>query len=114
MNPEQSIVEFDLKDILPLGLGLVLAGIAIAYGIQVTGDIRDDTCTTDGGFSNGERCWTDTNYNVSTESAQFNATRDTVTGVAKFPEKFTLIATVVVAAIILGIVLRYLAGFTSR
>jgi hypothetical protein len=41
-------------------------------------------------------------------SPQYNATVSSVEGVAKLPEKMPLIATVVVAAIILGILVRYL------
>lgn len=95
---------------LPLGLTIVVAGIALAYGLQVMGDVRDDTCATDGGFANGGACWTDGNFNVSFgTTSHFNATEDAITGVAKLPEKLPLIATVIVAAIILGIVVRYLA-----
>jgi len=38
----------------------------------------------------------------------FNASGDAIKGIAKFPEKMPLIATVVVAAIIIGILVRYL------
>jgi len=41
-------------------------------------------------------------------TAARNATEDAITGVAKLPEKMGLIATVIVAAIIIGILVRYL------
>jgi hypothetical protein len=46
-----------------------------------------------------------------TGSAQLNATKDAVTGVGKFPSKLPLIATVVVAVIIIGILVKY---FTTK
>ena len=113
---QENIVEFDVQDILPIGLTLAVTGIALAYGLEVTGDIRDDTCSTDGGFAVGGRCQVDAT-NVSQgyiETTQFNATTNTITGVGKFPAKFGLIATVIVAAIVLGVVVRYLGGFAAR
>jgi len=84
----KKIVHFNVGDILPLGLTLVVVGIALSYGLQVMGDVQDD---------------------MTANSAEFNATANAITGVAKLPEKLPLIATVIVAAIVLGIVVRYLA-----
>ena len=90
---EENVVEFDVRDILPLGLTLAVSGIAIAYSLQVMGDVEAD---------------------MDSGSAEANATNDAITGVAKLPAKFGLIATVIVAAIVLGVVVRYLGGFAAR
>ena len=84
---EKNIARFDIQDILPIALTFVVSGIGIAYGLNVMGDVKDD---------------------MTANSAEANATADAIDGVAKLPEKFPLIINVVVAAIIIGILIRYL------
>ena len=86
---EEFKAKFQLSDILAIGLTLVIAGIGLSYGIEVMGDIRDDQ---------------------TANSLERNATEDAMSGVAKLPEKMPLIATVAVAAIIIGVLIRYLAA----
>ena len=83
----KSEVKFDIRDMLPIGLTFVVLGIGLAYGLNVMGDVRGD---------------------MTTGSAEYNATSNAILGVSKIPEKMPLIATVVVAAIIIGILVRYL------
>jgi hypothetical protein len=80
-------VEFDVADILPIGLTFIVLGIGLAYGLSVMGSVRTG---------------------MTTNSAEYNATTQAITGVAVFPSKLSLIATVIVAAIIIGILVRYL------
>lgn len=84
---EQKEARFDVGDILPLALTITVAGIGMAYGLSVLGDVQAD---------------------MTANSAEYNATGDTITAVAKFPKKLGLIVTVVVAAILIGILVRYL------
>ena len=84
---ERKVCKFDIKDMLPIGLTLVVLGIGVSYGLNVMGDVKDD-------FTSG--------------TAEYNATEDAIDGVAKLPEKLPLIATVIVAVIIIGILVRYL------
>ena len=84
---EKKICQFNLSDLLPIGLTFVVLGIGLAYGLNVMGDVQTD---------------------MTTGSAEYNATGYAITGVGKIPEKLPLIATVVVAAIIIGILVRYL------
>lgn len=79
--------KFEIGQLLPIGLTLVVLGIGLAYGLQVMGDVRDD-------MTNG--------------TYEANATDDALEGVAKLPEKLPTIVTVVVAAVIIGILVRYL------
>lgn len=78
---------FQVGDILPLALVIVVAGIGIAFGLQVLGDVKSD---------------------MTASSAEANATGDTITAVAKFSSKLGIIVTVIVAAILIGILVRYL------
>lgn len=80
--------EFSIQDMLPIGVTLVVVGLVLAFGLQITGDIQDD---------------------MTPSSAEYNATGDTIEGVAKLSEKLPLIATVVVAVIIIGILVTYFA-----
>lgn len=50
----------------------------------------------------------DVKSDMEVNSAEYNATGSAIQGVAKLPEKFPLIVTVVVAAILIGILTRYL------
>lgn len=79
--------EFQIQDMLPIALTLVVVGIGTAYGLDVLSDINDD-------FTAG--------------TLEANATDDAMEGVAKLPSKLPIIASVVVAAIIIGILVRYL------
>ena len=76
----------DIGDLLPLGITLVVVGIALAFGLQVLGDIKSD---------------------MTTNSYEANATGDAITGLTKFTDKLPLIATVVVAVVIIGLVVRF-------
>lgn len=85
---EKEYVEFNLRDILPVAMIIVVTGIVIAYGLQVLSDVRSD---------------------MTASTAEYNATSQTLTAVAKFPTKLGLVVTVVLAAIVIGILVRYLA-----
>ena len=90
---------FDIKDLLPIGMTLVVLGIGLAYGLNVMGDVQSD-------FVTGA---TGCNSTVTTScGAEYNATGDAVTAVAKIPEKLGLIVTVIIAAVIIGILLKLL------
>ena len=79
--------KFDLKDLLPVALTFVVTGIGIAFGLSVMADVQGD-------FTAG--------------STEANATGDAIDAVATISSKLGLIATVVVAAILIGILVRYL------
>ena len=100
----RQISEFEINDLLPIALTFVVVGIGVAYGLQVLGDLKTDfvgqqavtaTCNTSSGVYTG--C-----------GVEYNATQAAVVGVGKIPNKLPLIATVVVAAVIIGILVRYL------
>jgi hypothetical protein len=84
---EKTEVKFEIQDILPIALVLVVTGIGVAYGLNVMGDVKTD---------------------MTANSFEANATQDAIEGVAKLPEKMPLIVNVIVAAIIIGLLIRYL------
>ena len=71
----------------PYNVKASVLGIGVAYGLNVMADVQAD---------------------FTANTAEYNATADAITGISKIPEKLPLIATVVVAAIIIGILVRYL------
>ena len=79
--------KFRIEDLLGIVMTLVVIGIGTAYGLQVMGDVQDD---------------------MTASSEEYNATANAITGVSKIPEKLPTIATVIVAAVILGILVTYL------
>ena len=96
---ERKTAQFDIKDILPIVLIIVVAGIGAAFGLQVTGDIKEDFVTGTAGC----------NATVTTQCGiEYNATGDAQTGVSNITSKFGIIGSVIAAAIILGILVRYL------
>lgn len=78
---------FNIGQLLGIGLTLVVLGIGLAYGLQVMGDVKSD---------------------MTPSSAEYNATGSAIEGVAKLPEKMPTIVTVIVAAVIIGILVTYL------
>jgi len=83
----ENVAEFQIQELMPIGMTLVVLGIGLAYGLQVMGDVQDD---------------------MTAGSSEYNATADAITGVAKIPEKLPTIVTVIVAAVVIGILIRYL------
>ena len=107
---KKRIVRFEIQDLLPIGLTLVVAGIGIVYGLSVMSDIRGDMCTDTGYYWNdtASKCQTSATSFAEAGNADVNASKQAILGVAKIPEKMPLIATVIVAAVIIGILVRYL------
>lgn len=101
---KKRVSTFEIRDLLPIGFTFIAAGIGVAYGLDVLGDIKTDFWT-----ANTQTSTCNVTGNVLTGcDADTNATVDAIDGVAKIPEKLPLIATVVVAAVIIGILVRYL------
>ncbi|MBU1235032.1 MAG: hypothetical protein KKC77_19265 [Proteobacteria bacterium] len=117
--------KFELKDMLTIGLTFVVTVIGLSYGISVISDTGSTFCS--GNYDDGacvSCASSEPTYNTSTNlcynstgqttspldasTSEFNATHSGLLAVSKLPEKMPLIATVVIAAIIIGILVRYL------
>lgn len=118
-------LEFRIQDILPIGFTLVVAGIGLAYGIEVTGDVQDGFCSDNlvgdecricpSAYptynTTGESCYNATFSNVaytSNTNVQWNASGSMMTGVSNITSKFPTLGTILVASIIIGILVTYL------
>jgi len=97
--------KFEINELLGIGFTLVVLGIGIAYGLDVMQDVQEDMITGSA------------NCNSTDQSAcgvDYNATTNALEGVSKIPEKLPTIATVIVASVIIGILVRYLwASFAN-
>jgi uncharacterized membrane protein YphA (DoxX/SURF4 family) len=80
----------DISMVGKVALGLVVAGILIAFGLQILGDVQGD---------------------MTASSAEYNATGKAIEGVGNLAEKLPLIATIVVAVLIIGLLVF---GFQQR
>lgn len=78
---------FTVGDLLTVAITFVVIAVAIVIGTNITGDLRAD--------------FTD-------NSAEYNATIHGDTALRNISSKLGLLATVIVFAILLGIVIRYM------
>jgi|TARA_Y100000310_G_scaffold1039_1_gene1505 Na+-transporting methylmalonyl-CoA/oxaloacetate decarboxylase gamma subunit len=90
---EVNEVKFQLKELLGVGFTLVVLGIGLAYGLQVMSDVEAD---------------------MTAGSTEQMAVANATLGVSKIPEKLPTIATVIVAAVIIGILVTYLWARFAR
>ena len=84
---QEEVYEFQIADLLGIAMTFVVIGIGVAFGLNVQSDVRDD---------------------FTTNSYEYNATQASIVAVKKIPDKMGLIITVVLAAVIIGILTRYL------
>lgn len=84
---------FSINALLPIAMVFIVVGIAVSFGLSILGDVRSS-------FTSG--------------TAEYNATTQTVQAVGKFPAKLGILATVVIAAILIGVLVRYLGGMGGQ
>ena len=101
--------DFEIGALLPIGLTILVLAIALAFGLQIMGELQNDMVV-----AGTPRCEANTTGGTSGTlyydncSLAYNATRSGMEGVAKIPDKLPLIVTVVIAAVIIGIIVTYL------
>ena len=86
---EMEKANLGVQDIWPIALVLVVTGIGVAFGLDIIDDVSD-------GFTAG--------------SYADNATASVEEGINNMAEKIPTIALVIVAAILIGILVRNLGG----
>ena len=77
----------EISMLLEIGFGVLVLAVALAYGLQVMGDVKSD---------------------MTADTTEYNATGEGITAVAKIPSKLGTIVTIFLAAIIIGIIVRHL------
>lgn len=86
---EKRELYFQIQDLLGIGMVFVVLGIALTYGLTVQSDVRDD-------------------INQTSAPEAYTAATDSITAVGKLASKQSLVITVVIAAVIIGILVTYL------
>lgn len=117
MNISKKGQALNIGSLLTVGITLIVVGIALAFGLQVQGDIKSDIftddCSDQGGYENttsGVCQASSTNAtNIFAPTAQYNATGDAITGVSKLTGKLPTIGLVVAAVIIVGLLVSAFA-----
>lgn len=79
----------NVGDLLPVGITLVVVTVALAFGLQVLGDIKSS---------------------MTSNSAEFNATADGISGLSKLTGKLPTIGLVLAAVVIISILVK---GFSN-
>jgi hypothetical protein len=90
---KRETAKLGIQELLPVAMLLVVTTIGAAFGLNVLSDVRDD-------------------FTANTE--EYNATSDGIEGVAKIPSKMPLIATILVAALVIGILVTYMVARFRR
>lgn len=81
-------VEFSIQDLWPIALVLIVVSVGIAFGFDILDDVYTSVDSTDGK----------------------TAINDSKEAMGNLTSKLPIIAVVVVAAILIGILVRYLGG----
>lgn len=92
---------YQVGDLLPLGITFVVLAIALTFGARVTEDIRWTQCTENA---------TTHNCVVGTDTPASNISLQGLNSLATFADWLPTIALIVVAAVIIGVIVVYLAG----
>lgn len=123
----------ELSSLLPIGITLIVVSIALAFGLQITGEVATDMCgdaTLE--HANGTQCYTCPNDTFNTWNTtaltcddttggdprtvvylggdDFNASRNGQEGLTNLTEKLPTIGLVVAAVIIIAILVK---GFSN-
>jgi len=92
---------FDIGQIVPIVVVLAVAGLVIAFTSQIQGDVQSDMVTGEAGCNSTTVAGCGFDYNATVKSLEANT---------KFADKLPLIATVIVAVILIGIIIKYFRG----
>jgi len=107
-----------LGDLLPVGVTLVVVGLALAFGLQVTGEVKDDIGTdscserTDGYTTyneTGDHCLNASGSRAAPTSADWNATGDAVEGTGNLSSKLPTIGLIAGVVVVIGLLVRNFA-----
>ena len=88
---KKQVAEFDIKDLVPITVLIGIAGIAAVLILQMQEETKAD-------------------INETASPEAYAAAGKAVEGTAKIPNKLPMIAGVVVIAILVGILIKYLLG----
>lgn len=102
---------FQVGDLMPLAIAFVVIAIAIGLGATVLDDIQVDQCNDVGWYnaSSGACCTSSSDCENLTSSIAYNSSGSGLDAVDTFGGWLPTVALVVIAAVIIGIIVTYLA-----
>jgi len=105
----------EVGDIFTTAMTFVIVGIGVAYGLTVLESSKDSlaTCSTGRTYNaSADKCYNDTNTpdTVDPVNEAYVSQTNTIDGVDNFPEKLPLLATILIAALIIGILIQYMGA----
>ncbi len=123
----------NIRDLGALALTLTVAGFIIAFALMIQSDLSSEMCPSNSTYQSGTAVENSTTVNAETGtrsgccslvtsegaganctswaySAAFNASQQSISGVAEFSGWFGLIAMALVFAIIIGVVVKHIGG----
>ena len=104
----------EINELFSIVMIFIVTGVGIAFGLSILGDSKVDFsetgCPTGYTWQQAGYCWKNSNHSIHTapNSAEYNATVNSIDAVVKFPEKMGLLATVLIAGLIIGVLVKYL------
>lgn len=113
---KQEIAHFEVQELLPIGFTVIVLVIGLAYGLNVMDDVKDDLaeCPTGYSYSDAQNKCNNVSYTGGAalpphpSNVEFNASEQAIVAVGKIPQKLGLIVTVILAAVVIGILVTYL------
>lgn len=122
----------DIGDLLPVGITLVIVSVALAFGMQVTGEIKTGMCEDSLEHETSGQCYTCPNSTFNTWNStgltcdnttggdprsyvtlggvDYNASENGIDGMSKLTGKLPTIGLVVAAVIIIAILVKGFGG----
>lgn len=86
-----------------LAVILLILIVIFSVTLLVGDEFAEKVCTNDGASFNAGECYTDSNYNVSSRSEAFNATKDLMTEITTVVGFIGLVVLTVIGAILIGL-----------
>jgi len=106
----------EVGEIFSVAMTFVIVGIGVSYCIVVLESSKDSLATCSTGLTyadSSDKCYNATNMsqtNVTPTNDAYVSQTDTIDGVDNFPEKLPLLATILIAALIIGILIKYMGA----
>jgi len=92
MNKKGQNLTGILGSLLGISITLVVVGLVVAYGAQITGDVKGD---------------------MTVNSAEYNATASSLEGIGNLADKQPTLATIAVAVVIILLLIAGFGGFMA-
>lgn len=110
----------EVGDLLPVGITLIVVTLALAFGLQILGNIRDDigvvSCSKNTAAqgqsynATSDQCQNSTGTQTAVGTPEFNASIDGINGLSKLSGKLPTIGLVLAAVVIIAILVK---GFSN-